>query len=190
MSGLDDLNRAAEEARAQVREARDALAASRSARGGGPARNAREAERQLAALREVVADDVRTLRDRVTGKDPAAARALRIAALSTAGAIAGIVGVGVLGRSAVARGSDRRRIERQAIAVARALADQVHVASGAGDSRAGRSSASGSRRRGGGMLALAVIGAAVAGAVAVQQRRSAPVDPDDLWLPEETLGPA
>jgi hypothetical protein len=190
MSGLDDLNRAADEARAQVREAREALAASRDARGGGRARDRSEAERQLLALRGAVEEDVRTLRDRLTGEDPTAARALRVAALATSGAIAGVVGLGVLGRSALSRSAERRSIERQALAVARVLADQARAAASGVSSAASRPSAPSRRRRGGGVLLLAVVGAAVAGAFVVQQRRSAPVDPDDLWLPEETVGPA
>jgi hypothetical protein len=189
MSARDDLERAAEEARAQVREAREALAASRAARSGGPARDRREAERQLLALRGAVEDDARTLRDRLTGQDPSATRSLRIAALTASGAVAGVVGLGLLGRGALTRSTERRHVERQARAVARALADQARAAAsdlGARGSRPGPSV----RRRGRGALLLAVVGAAVAGAVVVQQRRSAPVDPDDLWLPEESVGPA
>jgi hypothetical protein len=189
MRGLEDLNSAAEQARAQVREAREALAASRQARGGGgPARDRREAERQMLTLRGAVEDDVRTLRDRLTGQDPSATRSLRIAALTASGAIAGVVGVAALGRGALSRGSERRRVERQALAVARVLAEQARAAASGVGSATSRPSAR--TRRGGGTLLLAAVGAAVAGAVIVQQRRAQPVDPDDLWLPEETVGPA
>jgi len=189
MSGLDDLNRAADQARAQVRDAREALAASREARGGGPARDRREAERQMLALRGAVEDDVRTLRGRLTGQDPSASRSLRVAALTASGAIAGVVGIAALGRSALSRGSERRRVERQALAVARVLADQARAAAAGVSSIASRPSAP-TRRRGGSTLLLAAFGAAVAGAVIAQQRRAQPIDPDDLWLPEETVGPA
>jgi hypothetical protein len=190
MSGLDDLNRAAEQARAQVRQAREALAVSREARDGGPARDRREAERQMLTLRGAVEDDIRALRDRLTGQDPSASRSLRIAALTASGAIAGVVGVAALGRGALSRGSERRRVERQALAVARVLADQARAAAAGVGSATSRPAAPTRRRRGSGTLLLAAVGAAVAGAVIVQQRRAQPVDPDDLWLPEETVGPA
>jgi hypothetical protein len=185
MSALDDLNRAAEDARAQVQEARAALAASRDARAGGPARNAREAERQLHALRAAVTDDARILRDRLTGQDPTAARALRVAALSTTGAIAGVAGAVLLGRRTLGRSTERRRVERQALALAQVLASQV-----ASSSRS--ATATRDRRRGaGGLFVMAALGAAaIVGTAAIKRRRDAPVDPDDLWLPEETVGPA
>ena len=44
MSARDDLTRATEQARAQVRDARAAVESSRDARSGGPAKNARQAE--------------------------------------------------------------------------------------------------------------------------------------------------
>jgi len=193
MRGIDALERAAESARNQVKASRDALAASRAERSGGPARNARDAEQQLNALRGAVADDVRALRDRLTGKDPAAARRLRIAALTTSGAIAGIVGASVLGRRSATLAAERRQAQRQAIGLARALAEHVLPGSlpdlaRAASSTAGRSRPTG--RRGGAAVTLALLGTAVAGAVLLQRRRDATVDPDDLWLPEEPIGPA
>jgi hypothetical protein len=58
MSARDDLTRATEQARAQVRDARRARGVTRRAHGGS-AKNARQAEQQLDALRAAVADDVR-----------------------------------------------------------------------------------------------------------------------------------
>jgi len=192
MSGLDDLNRAADEARDQVRAARDALAASRTARGGAPARSAKEAERQLAALRAAVSDDALLLRDRLAGgQDPAASGALRNAVLATAAAVTGVVGLGLLGRGAVRRGAERRSLQRQAVSLARVFAQQGLTSTSPGSRpRSDASTAPASRGRGGGILLLALAGAAAAGAVLVQQQRGAPVDPDDLWLPERSPGPA
>lgn len=187
MRGIDDLDRAAGTARAQVRDARAALAASREAQAGGRARNAREAERQLIALRGAVTSDARELRDRLTGTDPAASRTLGLAAVATTGTIASILGVGLIGRRTLARATERRHIERQAVALGRVLAEQARAA--AQDS-VGVPASPRRRRRRGGLLAVATLGAAVAGAVILQQRRTAPIDPDDLWLPEEDLGPA
>jgi hypothetical protein len=190
MSARDDLEKAAEQARTQVRAAREALASSRDARGGGRARDAKEAERQLLSLRAAVSADVRSLRDRLSGQDPAASRALRNAALGTSGTIAAVVGAGLVGRSAISRRADRRTVQRQAVALARALAAQDRSRSS--DAPTGDSSGSGrSRRRGrGGVTLLAFAGAVAAAALFAQQRRSAPIDPDDLWLPEEPSGPA
>ena len=77
MSARDDLTRATDEARAQVRAARETLARSRDATGGGPAKDVTQAEAQLDALRDAIAGDLRQLRDRVTGLDPAARRSAR-----------------------------------------------------------------------------------------------------------------
>jgi hypothetical protein len=187
MRGIDDLDHAAGAARAQVRDARAALAASREARTGGRARDAREAERQLIALRDAVTTDARELRDRLTGTDPAASRTLGLAALATTGTLASVLGAGLIGRRSLARATERRRIERQASALGRVLAEQARAATQA---PVGAAASPRRRRRGGGLLVVAALGAAVAGAVALQQRRSAPIDPDDLWLPEEDPGPA
>jgi len=183
MSAFEGLGRATEEARAQVREARDALASSRAARGGGPARNAAEAERQLLALRDAITDDVRMLRERLGGQDPAASRARRNTALGVSGAIAGVVGAALIGRRAVTRGSQRRSVERQAVALARALSEQT--LRDRSDGSAGRSN---ERSRGGGVALLAAAGAVAAG-VLMAQRRNVPIDEDDLWLPVEPTGP-
>lgn len=186
MRGLDDLERAADEARSQVREAREALASSRTARGGGRARDAKDAERQLQSLRGAVTEDARLLRKRLSGQDPAATRGLRIAALSASGTVAGIVGAALVGRGALTRRSDRRSLQRQASALARALAAQA-LTGVAGSEPAPPTP----RRRGRrGVMLLALAGAVTAGAMIAQQRRIAPVDPDDLWLPVEPSGPA
>jgi hypothetical protein len=134
-----------------------------------------------------VTDDVRALRGRMTGDGaPSSSRAVRTVALGTAGVIASVVGAGVLGRRAVARSGERRRIEQQAAALARALTERARGAV----ERESRTARDGRSRRGGGALALVVVGAAVAGAVTLQQRRRTAIDPDDLWLPEQTVGPA
>ena len=185
MSARDDLERAASEARAQVGMARDALAASRDARGGGAARNARQAEDQLHALRGAVADDVRALRDRLTGLDASTRRGATTAAVAGAGTLAALVGSGLAVRGKVRRGIAQRGVQKQALAIARAMAGDAF---GTGTSM---SAAPASRRRRGrgALFAALAVGAAVAGAAVVQQRR-APVDDEDLWLPERDLGPA
>jgi len=186
MRGLDDLERAAVEARSQVREAREALASSRTARGGGRARDVKDAERQLLSLRGAVAEDARLLRARLTGEDAAATRGLRMAALGTSGAVVGLVGAGLLGRGALARRSDRRSVQRQALALARALSAQA-----LSDVMGGDAAAHAPRRRGrSGVVLLALAGAVATGVVLARQRRIAPIDPDDLWLPVEPSGPA
>lgn len=183
MSVRDDVERAGEEARAQVRAAQEALAASREARGGGPAKDARQAEQQLHALRGAVADDVRALRDRLTGLDPSARRGAAATAVAGAGAVAALVGSGLAARAALRRGAARRSADVQARALAAALArGAMDVAQGAGSGRG--------RRAGRPVLAALALGAVAAGAVALQRRRSAPVDDADLWLPEQDAGPA
>lgn len=180
MSARDDLTRATDEARAQVRAAREALARSRDAVGGGPAKDVAQAEAQLGALRDAIAGDLRQLRDRVTGLDPAARRSATVATVAGAGALAAVVGAGLAARGRVRRTLGRRDVQRQARALAEALARQP--APGTPSARRGR---------GGGLLAAALtLGVAAAGAVAVQRQRSTPVDPDDLWLPERDPGPA
>jgi hypothetical protein len=184
MSTRDDLTRAADEARTQVDAAREALAAARDARSGGRARDLRQAEQQLESLRSAVADDVRGLRDRLVSVDPSARRGATIAAAAGAGALAALVGSGLAVRSRVRRASEQRGVQRQALAIARAMVGQqldaiVPTVTGAPGRRRGR----------GALLGVLAVGAAVAGAALVQQRRDAPVD-DDLWLPERDLGPA
>lgn len=184
MSARDDLERVTSEARTQVGAARDALAASRDARGGGEARNARQAEDQLHALRGAVADDVRALRDRLTGLDASTRRGATTAAVAGAGTLAALVGSGFAVRGKVRRSVAQRGVQKQALAIARAMAGEALGATTSG-------TVSSTRRRGGrgALIAALAVGAAVAGAAIAQQRR-APVDDDDLWLPERDLGPA
>lgn len=189
MSARDDLSRATDEARAQVRAAREALASSRDARTGGVAKDVDQAEQQLAALRDAVAEDLRVLRGRVTGLGDAERRGATIAGIAGAGALATLVGTGLAVRGRVRRVLAQREVQQQARAIASAMARQAADAAAdvlAAGTRAGtRAGSRGGRRRGrGALLAALTVGAAVAGAVVVQQRRNAPVDPDDLWLPE------
>jgi hypothetical protein len=145
----------------------------------------------LLALRRAVVDDIRELRGRLTDRDPATSRAVRVATLSAAGGLAAVVGGGLLGRGALTRSAERRRAQRQAISFARALTEHVlpeQLTAGL-NMRQSPATSRTRRRRGDAMLLLAVVGAAAAGAMVLQQRRSAPVDPDDLWLPEVTSGP-
>lgn len=179
MSARDDLTRATDEARAQVRAARDALAAARTSRSGGAAKNVAQAEQQLGALRDAVATDLRVLRDRAIGLDASERRGASLAAVAGLGTVAAVVGTGLALRRSVRRAVGQRDVQRQARAIATAMARQAADASPSG------------RRRGrGGLLTALVVGAAVAGAAAVQQRRTAPVDPEDLWLPEREPGTA
>jgi hypothetical protein len=185
MTTRDDLARAADEARAQVQEARDALSASRDARSGGVAKNARQAEQQLHALRGAVADDVRALRDRIVGLDPSARRGVGVTAAVGAGTLTTLLGAGLALRRRVRRGIETRGIEREAVAIAAAMARQaLDPTASAPRTVAPR------RGRRATLIAVLVAGAALAGGVVLQQRRTAPVDPDDLWLPEDTPGPA
>lgn len=183
MSARDDLDRAAAEARAQVADARAALAASRAAGAGGAAKNARQAEQQLHALRGAVADDVRALRDRVGGLDDSARRGAAGAAVAGAATLATLVGSGLAVRGRIRSGLKQRDVRRQATAIARALAGEALTTAPTASSPARR------RRGRGALLVTLAAGAAVAGAVLAQQRRSAP-DDDDLWLPERDLGAA
>jgi len=187
MSARDDLTRASDEARAQVQAAREALAASRSARAGGSAKNARQAEQQLHALRGAVADDVRALRDRLSSLDPTARRGTVTAAAAGAGGLVALVGSGLAVRSRVRRGLAQRGIQQQALAIARAMVTQTLDAPSPSADRGSRRR--GGRRGGGALLTLLAVGATVAGAAIAQQRRSTPVDDDDLWLPERGPGP-
>jgi hypothetical protein len=186
LSARDDLSRAGEEARAQVREARAALAASREARAGGAAKNARQAEQQLHALRDAVSDDVRALRDRLTGLDASARRGAATATAVGAGTLVTLVGTGLALRGSLRRAAEQRGVHKQALALAAALAAQ---ASGSDDRRAGRAR-TGRRGRRGALLTAIAVGAAVTAAAVAQQRRTAPIDDDDLWLPEHDLGRA
>jgi hypothetical protein len=187
MTAREDIERAADEARAQVRDARAALAASREARGGGAAKDVRQAEAQLLALRDAVAGDARALRDRLAGLDGSARRGVGTIAVAGAGALATLVGGGLMVRGRVRRGVADRGVQRQASAIAAALARELVQPAGA--ARAPRES--GGRRRGRAALIAAVVtGAVVAGRVVAEQRRSAPVDPEDLWLPERGTAPA
>lgn len=179
MSARDDLSRATGEAREQVRAARAALAGSRAERGGGPAKDVAQAEAQLQGLRDAVTDDLRVLRDRVTGMDDRDRRGATLAAVTGAGSLAVLVGTGLAVRGRVRRTLARREVQQQARAIATAMARQAADAMASTDAPR-----SGGRR--GGLLSVLAIGAAVTGFVIEQRRRTAPVDPDDLWLPERT----
>lgn len=186
MSARDDLTRATDEARAQVRAAREALAASRDARSGGAAKDVGQAEQQVAALRDAVGDDLRVLRDRLTGLGEAERRGATLASIAGVGTLATLVGTGLAVRGRVRRALATRGAQEQARAIAAAMARQAADAAVEATARS-----RGGRRGGrGGMLVALTLGAAVAGAVVAQQRRNAPVDPDDLWLPEREPGPA
>lgn len=187
MSTRDDLTRATDEAREQVRAARDALAASRTSRAGGAARNVAHAEQQLEALRDAVTTDLRVLRDRISGLDDGERRGASLALIAGVGTVAAVVGTGLAVRRSIRRSLGQRDVQRQARAIAAAMARQ---AAEAVVEAAGTTSPSGRRRGRGGLLTALIVGAAVAGATAVQQRRTAPVDPDELWLPEREHGAA
>lgn len=188
MSARDDLTRATEDAREQVRDARSAVTSARQARAGGSARNARQAERQLHALRAAVADDVRSLRERATRSDADTRRRARTVGLAGAGALSALLGTGLAARGALSRRSRRRDVQRQAAALAAALADQAARALSAPDGRRSDPNA----RRGGrvGLITVLAIGAATGAAALVRQRQQAPIDAEDLWLPERSPGPA
>jgi len=188
MSARDDLARLANEARSQIEDARAGLTGAREARAGGPARDARQAEQQLHALRGAIAADLRSLRGRARDIDPTAQSGARTAAIAGVTGLVGLVGAGLAARSAVNRGAERRSMQRQALALAAALADQAVTPSG--PTRARTSGTSRRSGRGGSTLALLVVGAAAAAAGIAWQRRTAPIDPDDLWLPERSVGPA
>jgi hypothetical protein len=189
MSARDDLARATEEARAQVREARAGVAASRQTRSGGAAKNARQAEQQLHALRAAIADDVRDLKGRVTGADTTTRRRAATMALAGGAALSAVIGTGLAARSAMSGRVTRRSMQRQASALAAALAEQAARATSS--AVVGDAARAGGRRRGrGALVALVAAGAAVGATALVRQRQQAPIDPDDLWLPERTTGPA
>lgn len=185
MSARQDFERATDAAREQVTVAREALAASRAARGGGAAKNAREAEEQLHALRRSVGEDARALRDRLVHLEPSARQRVTTAALAGAGVLATTVGAGLLARSKVRRAVAQRGVQRQALALAQALVGETLRVTSAPHSDGGR----GRPRRKGTAVTVLAIAAAAAGAAVLQQRRS-PVDDADLWLPEQDLGPA
>lgn len=184
MSRRDDLERAVSESRAQVDMAREALAASRASRSGGGAKNVRQAEDQLHALRAAVSDDARALRDRLVQLDPGTRRGAALAATAGVGTLVALVGSGFAVRGRIRRGVARRGVERQALAIARALAGEAAQSFGPTSSTA-RGSAP---RRGRTLVPIVAIGAAIAGAALLRERRS-PVHDADLWLPEEHTGP-
>lgn len=192
MSVRDDLTRATEDARAQVREARDAVASSRQERSGGPARNARQAEQQLHALRAAIADDLHSLKGRATSADTDARRRAGTMALAGGVALSALIGTGLAARSAVTGRVGRRAIQKQAAALAAALAEQAARANSgsAGSTTGGRARADGRRRGRGGLVAVLAVGAAIGATALVRQSQQAPIDPDDLWLPERTAGPS
>lgn len=176
MSARDDLEQAAASAREQVDEARSALAQLRAAAGGGPAGSAREAEAQLRTLRTALERDVTTLRERAPLASVTAPGPVRTAAIVAGAGLLAVVGAGVLGRRGLERARSRRRIEQQAVALADALARRASDgdAGGQRDGRGGR-----------GALVVALAGAALAAGVGiVRERRSRPIDPAELWLPE------
>jgi hypothetical protein len=170
VSARDDLEQAADAARQQVEEARAALRRIRSDAGGGPAGSIREAEAQLASLRDAIEKDVRTLRDRASSVSITTPGPARTAAITAGAGLVAIAGIAAFGSIGLRRASRRRDIERQARALAAALAHRT--------SEVGQ----GPRRGRSGLLVVAA-GAALA-AVAVARHRRRPVDPDDLWLPE------
>jgi hypothetical protein len=172
MSARDDLEQAAQAARRQVEDAREALARTRADAAGGPARSAKHAEQQVEAIRGAIERDLRTLRDRATGVSITAPGPARTAALAAGAGLIAVVGIAALGGRGVRRARARRDIDRQARALATALARQADEVMS--DARRGRSG-----------LLLAAAGAAIAvGAGVVANRRNRPIDPDDLWLPE------
>lgn len=176
MSAQEELQRAADLARQRAAEARAALASTRAAVAGGPARNAKHAEEQLDELRASLGRDVVTLRDRAAAFDPRTGGTLPRAAFVAAAGVALVIGVGVAASAAGTRHQRRRDIDRQAAALAQALLRaQSNSATPASTRRGLRSSS----------IGLLVAGAAVAAALlARNERRSAPVDDADLWLPE------
>jgi hypothetical protein len=172
VSARDDLEQAAQAARRQVDEAREALARTRAEAAGGPAGSAKRAEQQVEAIRSAIEHDLRTLRERATGVNITAPGPARTAALTAGAGLLAVVGVAALGGRGVRRARARRDIDRQARALASALARQASEVMPA-------------TRRGRGGLLLAAAGAAIAiGAGVVASRRDRPIDPDDLWLPE------
>jgi hypothetical protein len=168
MSRTDDLRVAADRAREQVEEARRALGETLDVVGGGPARDPAQAQAQLARLRESIGSDVATLRARLDGATTDGASALRGGLAAGAAGLVGLVGAGLLVRSRLARGRERRADDRMATAIADALARR------GGDGGGGRGP-------GGGLLAAALGTALAAGAAAVIARRRTPPTDDDLW---------
>ena len=182
MSARDDLEQAAGAARRQVDEARAALASMRADAGGGPAGSPREAEDQLRALRAAIEQDVRTLRTRATTTSLTAPGPARTTAVVAGAGLLAVVGAGLLGRRGIARARSRRQIEQQASALAAALARRTSGDAAQDLDGDGRRSG---RRGGRGALLLTLAGAAAAAGVGVvRDRRSRPIDPDELWLPE------
>jgi hypothetical protein len=124
MRGREELEQAARAAREQVEEARKALSASRVAVAGGRARTVSEAERQLAALRSALEADVTALRARATNVDLTGAGSARTVAVAGVAGLVAIAGTGIALSQGLTRRSRRREVERQATALAAALARQ------------------------------------------------------------------
>jgi hypothetical protein len=189
MTVRDDLARATEEARSQVREARAAVSSARQSRSGGAARNVRQAEAQLHELREAIADDLRMLKTRVSSADATTRRRTRTVAIVGAGALSAVVASGLVARSAVANRVHRRSVRRQAVELAAALTDQA--ARGVSDIAALRSARSSERRMGStGLIVTLALGAAIGGAALIRRQQHAPIEPEDLWLPDHRGRPA
>ncbi len=172
MSARDDLEQAAQSARLQVEEAREALARTRAAAAGGPAGSPKRAEEQVEAIRGAIERDLRTLRDRATSVSITAPGPARTAAIAAGAGLLAAVGVAALGGRTVRRARERRDVDRQARALAAALTRQASEV------------VAGPRRGRGGVLVAAAAAALAVGAGVVANRRSRPIDPDDLWLPE------
>jgi len=172
MKGREELEQAARAARAQMQDARDALTATRVAVSGGRAKSAKQAERQIVALRHALEADVTALRGRASDIDLTRAGSTRTVVTAGIAGLVALAGTGVALSQGFSRRGRRREADRQAIALAAALARQDRSAT-----------TSGGRRRGPGLL---LVGAALAAGSAYAWRRRAlgPVDPDDLWLPE------
>jgi hypothetical protein len=165
MSRTDALRDAADRAREQVDAARRALAETRDAVGGGPAGDPRQAQDQLARLRAAIGADVTTLRARLDGAVEDGSGPVRGGLAVGAAGLVGLVGAGLLVRSRLLRGRERRADDRLAAAVAEALA---HRADGAGDG-------------GGRGAALLLGGALAAGAATLMARRRTPPSDAELW---------
>jgi hypothetical protein len=173
MTAREDLEQAAAATRSKVAQARDALARTRAAAGGGPAGSPRRAEEQIESIRTAIEHDVRTLRARAGSVDVTSAGPARTAAIAAGAGLLAVVGVAVAGATGLRRARGRREIDRQARALAAALARQAS------------SAVLDAPRRGRGGSLLAVTGIALAAGVGViVKRRGRPIDEDDLWLPE------
>lgn len=171
MSRADQLRGAADRAREQIEEARRALGETRDAVAGGAARDPRQAQDQLARLRTAIGADVATLRGRLDGAAEDGASAVRSGLVAGAVGLVGLVGAGLLVRSRLTRGRERRADDRMAAAVADALAR-----------RAGATAGRDAGGRAGAGLVTAVVGAALAaGAATLTARRRRPPSDAELW---------